>query len=140
MTSTPHDPRYLGYFACFAHGDYFEAHDVLEQLWLGVTGPERDFYKGLIQVAGAFVHMHRQRERPAHPKDGCRLRPAARLLARARFHLAPFAPAWRGLRVAALCEVCARIELEIVRGGFVENPLENHGTPPLDFAALFSNG
>jgi hypothetical protein len=28
------DARYLGYFACFNEQQYYEAHDVLEDLWL----------------------------------------------------------------------------------------------------------
>jgi hypothetical protein len=61
-------PRhYLGFFRCFNHGLYFEAHDVLEELWLadGKTGANYAFYKGLIQWAGAFVHLQKGRLRPA---------------------------------------------------------------------------
>jgi hypothetical protein len=60
------DPHYAGYFACFNRGLYFEAHDVLEELWLPVRrGADGDFYKGLIQLAGAFVHLQKDRLRPA---------------------------------------------------------------------------
>ena len=34
------DPCYQGYFRCFNEGQYYEAHDVLEHLWLG-NGRER---------------------------------------------------------------------------------------------------
>jgi hypothetical protein len=58
---------YLGYFECFNRGWFFEAHDVLEELWLaqGKTGPNYAFYKGLIQFAGAFVHLQKGRLGPA---------------------------------------------------------------------------
>lgn len=60
------DAHYLGYFECFNRQLYFEAHDVLEQLWLADRhGPNGSFYKGLIQLAGAFVHLKKQRLRPA---------------------------------------------------------------------------
>src|SRR5580698_10045868 len=60
------DPHYLGYFDCFNRGEYYEAHDVLEQLWLkDRQGPNGAFYKGLIQLAGAFVHLRKERLRPA---------------------------------------------------------------------------
>src|SRR5579859_8088982 len=60
------DAHYLGYFECFNRQLYFEAHDVLEQLWLGERhGPNGAFYKGLIQLAGAFVHLKKHRLRPA---------------------------------------------------------------------------
>ena len=60
------DAHYLGYFECFNRHLYFEAHDVLEQLWLEDRhGPNGAFYKGLIQLAGAFVHLKKDRLRPA---------------------------------------------------------------------------
>src|ERR1041385_3444222 len=49
------DAHYLGYFECFNRQLYFEAHDVLEELWLtDRNGPNGAFYKGLIQLAGAL--------------------------------------------------------------------------------------
>jgi predicted metal-dependent hydrolase len=60
------DARYLGYFACFNEQQYYEAHDVLEDLWLlDRRGADGDFFKGLIQLAGAFVHLQKERLRPA---------------------------------------------------------------------------
>lgn len=60
------DPHYLGYFECFNRQLFYEAHDVLEELWLAERhGPNDGFYKGLIQFAGAFVHLQKNRLRPA---------------------------------------------------------------------------
>ncbi len=60
------DPHYLGYFDCFNRQLFYEAHDVLEELWLADRrGPDGDFYKGLIQLAGAFVHIQKNRAGPA---------------------------------------------------------------------------
>jgi predicted metal-dependent hydrolase len=60
------DPRYLAYFQCFNQQLFFDAHDVLEDLWLAErNGPNYSFYKGLIQLAGAFVHLQKQRSAPA---------------------------------------------------------------------------
>src|ERR1051325_3366243 len=60
------DPHYLGYFECFNRQLFYEAHDVLEELWLTQRkGPKDGFYKGLIQFAGAFVHLQKNRLRPA---------------------------------------------------------------------------
>ena len=60
------DPRYWGYFITFNQGRYFEAHDVLEDLWLECRKQRLDtFYKALIQLAGVFVHLQKQRLRPA---------------------------------------------------------------------------
>jgi len=60
------DAHYLGYFLCFNAGLYYEAHDVLEELWLRERGrPNDSFYKGLIQFAGAFVHLQKNRLKPS---------------------------------------------------------------------------
>lgn len=61
------DARYVGWFECFNQGLYYEAHDVLEDLWLeqGKAGANHAFYKGLIQLAGAFVHLQKDRRAPA---------------------------------------------------------------------------
>ena len=60
------DAHYLAYFDCFNRQLFFEAHEVLEVLWLGQRqGPNGAFYKGLIQFAGAFVHVQKNRPGPA---------------------------------------------------------------------------
>lgn len=60
------DPHYAGYFHYFNCQLFYEAHDVLENLWLADKhGPNGAFYKGLIQLAGAFVHLQKNRLRPA---------------------------------------------------------------------------
>jgi predicted metal-dependent hydrolase len=61
-----HDAHYLGYFQCFNHQLFYEAHDVLEELWLPQRhGPNGRFFKGLIQLAGAFVHLQKNRPGPS---------------------------------------------------------------------------
>jgi predicted metal-dependent hydrolase len=60
------DPHYLGYLECFNRQLYYEAHEVLEQLWLPQRkGPDGAFLKGLIQLAGVFVHLQKGRVSPA---------------------------------------------------------------------------
>ena len=66
MWAQDYDPRYLGFFDCFNQQHFFEAHEVLEALWLPQRdGPNGLFYKGLIQLAGAFVHWQKNRPGPA---------------------------------------------------------------------------
>ena len=56
------DAHYLGYFECFNRQLFYEAHDVLEELWLAQRNQPNDlFFKGLIQLAGAFVHLQKER-------------------------------------------------------------------------------
>lgn len=60
------EPGYRGFFAEFNAGRYFEAHEVLEAVWLPRRGgADARFYQGLIQLAGAFVHLQKQRPAPA---------------------------------------------------------------------------
>ena len=47
-----HDPHLVGYLRCFNAEQFYEAHDVLEALWLkDRNGHDGDFFKGLIQFA-----------------------------------------------------------------------------------------
>lgn len=60
------DRHYVGFFNCFNRQQFYEAHEVLEHIWLADKhGPNGAFYKGLIQLAGAFVHLQKNRPQPA---------------------------------------------------------------------------
>src|SRR5256714_3098639 len=73
---------YTAFFQLWNRQRYYEAHDVLEQLWLAEKDAElARFYQALIQAAGAFVHLQKNFEHPSHAKHSRRLRPAARLFA-----------------------------------------------------------
>jgi hypothetical protein len=51
-----YDPRYLAGIGHFNRGEYFEAHEVWEDLWHDTAGPDRRFFQGLIQAAVAVYH------------------------------------------------------------------------------------
>ncbi|MEI8310950.1 MAG: DUF309 domain-containing protein [Verrucomicrobiota bacterium] len=110
------------FFALFNAGDYYEAHDVLEHLWLARNDANSIFYKGLIQIAGGFVHLRRQFLRPAHPKDGKKLAPASRLLLLGASNIRGFGPRHMGLDVTKLCALCEKLAREIEESGFQINP------------------
>jgi predicted metal-dependent hydrolase len=110
-TQGPFDRRYVEFFERFNRCEYFEAHEVLEDLWRVTRDERRDFYKGLIQTAAVFLKL--QQAKPA---------PAARLAARALSHLRAHRPRRDGLDVAGLTEL-----LEQVEAG--RNPLAE-GSPP----------
>src|SRR5437762_1930376 len=117
----PLDAHYLCYFDCFNSGLYYEAHDVLEELWLPIRREaDGDFYKGLIQLAGAFVHLQKNR-----------LRPAAALFKLARTNLqkypAPPAPLDMPSVLALIEDWLARLEAE----EFAVNPLRLDNAPKL---------
>lgn len=47
----------------FNRGQFFECHETLEEIWQHEQGPVRDLYKGIIQLAAAFVHITRNHYR-----------------------------------------------------------------------------
>jgi predicted metal-dependent hydrolase len=55
--STQYDPRYLAGIVLFNRGDFFEAHEVWESLWMETVTPEKKFYQGLIQAAVGLLHF-----------------------------------------------------------------------------------
>ena len=79
---------------------------MLEDVWRAADEPERDFYQGLVHVAVAWYQAGRGNE------VGCE-----RQLEKATRRLGPFAPAHRGLDVAALL-AC----VEEARGRFPDLP------------------
>jgi uncharacterized protein len=92
-----YDPRYLLYFEHFNRQEYFEAHEVLEGLWLATAGQRRDFYKGLIQTAAVFLKFKENKSEPA-----------TRLAARALALLEPYEPQFEGLDVRTVTQLLRR--------------------------------
>jgi predicted metal-dependent hydrolase len=116
------DPHYLGYFECFNDQSFYEAHDVLEELWLaGRQRPNGDFFKGLIQLAGAFVHLQKER-----------LRPSASLFKLARTNLQKYPDCHEQLDVRGVLELIERWLNWLEGGAFEANPLRNQPAPRLD--------
>lgn len=52
-----YDARYLEFFELFNEQEFYECHEVLEDLWMETSGKERPYYQGLIQTATAFYHL-----------------------------------------------------------------------------------
>ena len=125
------DPCYAAYFQCFNEQRYYEAHDVLEHLWLKGRDENYAFYKGLIQLAGAYVHLQKQFLRPDHPKDGRRLRPAARLFDLANANLQSYRPRHLSLDLEMVCALCDKVAAAIVASGARVNPWRPSDAPQL---------
>lgn len=116
------DAHYLGYFDCFNRQLFYEAHDVLEDLWLPDRhGPNGDFYKGLIQLAGAFVHLQKKR-----------LRPAAALFKLAQVNLKKYPPVHEQLDLIQVQNLIQNW-LELLESqAFKVNPLTTANLPQLN--------
>jgi predicted metal-dependent hydrolase len=119
------DAHYLGYFECFNRQLYFEAHDVLEELWLTQRqGPNYSFYKGLIQLAGAFVHLQKNR-----------LRPAAALFKLADANLEKYPATYEKLQVGNVRRLIHDWLKRLEAGSFEVNPLVPGSEPKVNIEA-----
>jgi predicted metal-dependent hydrolase len=115
------DAHYAGYFDCFNRQLYYEAHDVLEELWLkDKHGPNGAFYKGLIQLAGAFVHLQKDR-----------LRPAAALFKLALANLEKYPREHEHLNLAAVCQLIQKWLGSLEAAHFEKNPFTSGNAPKL---------
>jgi predicted metal-dependent hydrolase len=85
---------------------FFEAHEILEELWMQSPWPTRRFLQGLIQMAAAFVHFVR------HEYPG-----TVRLLGHAHEKLSDFSPRYLGVDVDSLLLAIQIARVEIQRLG-----------------------
>lgn len=125
-------PAYVEYFRLFNAAEYYEAHDVLEHIWLKTSGPRHTFYKALIQLAGGFVHLRLHHEQPHHRIHGRRLRPAARLFRRSAELLAVFPDQHEGLVLGHVRALAVNTADQLSLSDFLENPWTPTQAPELD--------
>jgi predicted metal-dependent hydrolase len=102
-TGADYDPRYLAGVLFFNRGDYFEAHEVWEDLWADTPGPEQRFYQGLIQAAVALHHF-----------AFANLRGAAKLFRTSRAYMEPYGSPYLGLDAAAFWRQMERCFAEVL--------------------------
>lgn len=123
--------QYLGYFDCFNGGLFYEAHDVLEELWLaeGRTAANYAFHKGLIQLAGAFVHLQKER-----------LRPAVALFNLAEANLSRYPSPHHDCDLVTLLTLLGEWRAAIEAGDFQVNPLHHRPPPQLRVPGDGSSG
>jgi predicted metal-dependent hydrolase len=89
----------------FNAGEFFEAHEVLEEAWTPERGPRRLFLQSLIHVAVGCYHWSR-----GNRVGTCRqLRKALR-------KMDAYLPSWEGVDTARLAEDARRL-LETVEAG-----------------------
>ena len=115
------DRHYVGFFRCFNAQLYYEAHDVLEEVWLPIRGQaQARFYQGLIQMAGGFVHLQKQR-----------LGPAARLFALALANFEPYPSPHAGINLDVIREICRAHRQAVLDSGETLNPWSKDHAPQL---------
>jgi predicted metal-dependent hydrolase len=110
-------------------GEYFAAHEALEDAWRAADPTEKDFFQGLVHVVVAWYQAGRGNE------VGCE-----RQLEKAARRLGPFSPAHRGVDVAALlhqvdaAQALGNLELtplDVPQADVVQQPVEEDAQPPV---------
>ncbi len=92
------------------HGEFFAAHEDLEDAWRAAAPEERDFYQGLVHFTVAWYQAGRGN------RVGCE-----RQLEKAARRLGPFAPEHRGVDVASVLRQVEQAA-DLVETGSLELP------------------
>ena len=82
------DERYLEGIRLFNEHEFFECHDVLEDLWNDILGTEREFYQGLIHAAVCCFHFENEN-----------LGGARKMYVSCRAYLTPYGPRFMGVNI-----------------------------------------
>jgi len=90
------DNAYEGLLA-FNAGQYFDAHELLEEAWNQDSGPAREAYRGVLQIAVAYMQIERGNYRGA-----------TKMFLRARQWLDPLPHICRGIDIQRLREDAER--------------------------------
>ena len=97
MENPTYAPQYLAGIRYFNERDFFESHEVWEDVWNDCDAGSRKFYQGLIQTAVALHHF-----------GNGNVRGAVKLYWSSRAYLEPYQPTCIGLDVTQLLDDMAR--------------------------------
>jgi hypothetical protein len=117
MDAPEYDPRYLAGILFFNRRDFFEAHEVWEDLWGDCGDQDRRFYQALIQAAVALYHY-----------GNGNLRGATKLFASARNYMGRYPSPHLGLdcdgfwRAMATCFTPVHAEADLLRRDLRPDP------------------
>lgn len=84
---------YLQGLRLFNDEEFFESHEVLEELWTETQDERRKFYQGLIQAAVALLHFGNEN-----------LGGAKKVYLSSRKYLEPYQPEYEGLDVSGFLQ------------------------------------
>ncbi|HEX2992798.1 MAG TPA: DUF309 domain-containing protein [Anaerolineales bacterium] len=59
LCHAPLHPQAVQGLRLFNAGEYFEAHEALEDAWNAETGKVRELYRGILQIAVVYLHVTR---------------------------------------------------------------------------------
>ena len=87
----PNDPRIEEGIRLFNDREFFECHDVFEDFWSELVGPEKKFFQGLIHAAVSLFHF-----------EGGNYGGAQRMYRSCTTYLCPFEPTFARIDVTRL--------------------------------------
>jgi len=90
----------------FNRGEFYEAHEYLEEAWMADESLGRNLYRGVLQVAVAYYHILQGNHNGA-----------AKLFLRVRQWIDPLPPTCRGVDVARLRAEAREVHEELLRLG-----------------------
>jgi hypothetical protein len=99
-------PEAVSGLSAFNRGDFFEAHEHLENAWRAEPGPARDVYRGILQIGLAYYHILRGN-----------FRGAVKMFQRSKPWLSPYPTIFRGIDVARLRQDACMAEDELLQLG-----------------------
>ena len=99
-------PQVLIGIDLFNARQYFAAHEALETAWLAETGPVRELYRGILQVAVAYLHIQRGNYIGAR-----------KMFRHCHFWLEPFPDVCQGINIGQLKHDYQAVESLLVRLG-----------------------
>lgn len=106
----------------FNQGEYMEAHETFERIWVSTQDTEAEFFKGLIQASICLYHLSR-----GNP-DG-----AKKLYGGHRRLLAEFLPAHRGLDIEGFLGAMQKTLRPVLRArGETPPPFDAEARPQLE--------
>jgi predicted metal-dependent hydrolase len=111
------DPRFLEGIELFNRGEYFDAHEVWEDLWQDCPACDRRFYQALIQAAVSIYHFERGNYSGS-----------ARLARSSKRYLEPYRPVYRGLDVEVFCRQVEAYIAKALSGDEVGSPVPSQST------------
>ena len=102
----PLPPLAVAGLQAFNRGEYYQQHDLFEELWVASEGPVRDLYRAILQVGVAYYQLERGN-----------FRGALKMLQRSVQWLYPLPDTCQGLDVAALRRDSYAVRAELQRLG-----------------------
>jgi len=99
------DEKLLKGIELFNHKEFFDCHEILEELWNEQQEPEKQLTQGIIQIAVAYYHAGRDNSKGA-----------IKLLTRGIPRVKPFLPQHNGMLLKAFLDAVEE-DLETLKSG-----------------------